>query len=158
MNTTEQACQAYLADENLTIAATARRYGMHCSSLIEGMRRRGIKSRLPQGGLKRELAGSWKGGRRPDAHGYIRLLIMDDEPKYIHDMKNRDGYVLEHRYAMAKALGRSLTRKETVHHINGERTDNRLENLQLRNGRHGKGIRLVCACCGSSDIKEVPIN
>lgn len=39
----------------------------------------------------------------------------------------------EHRYLMEQHLGRKLTRKEVVHHINGNKLDNRLENLVVMN-------------------------
>lgn len=48
--------------------------------------------------------------------------------------------VLEHRHFMSLALGRALLPGETVHHRNGQKTDNRLENLVLHVGPHAKGI------------------
>jgi hypothetical protein len=45
----------------------------------------------------------------------------------------------EHRLIMEEFLGRRLTRREVVHHINGNTKDNALENLQLMTlSEHGR--------------------
>lgn len=66
----------------------------------------------------------WK-GRIYDKDGYVLLNKPD------HRDANPNGYIREHRYVMEKCLGRMLDKKEVVHHINGIKDDNRIENLQL---------------------------
>lgn len=64
-------------------------------------------------------------GRRKHRRGYIQLYCPD------HPNATVDGYVMEHRLVMEKHLGRLLDSKEEVHHINGIKDDNRIENLYL---------------------------
>jgi len=124
------------------------------STLYRCLRKMGLPSRrnwTSSGGQHN----AWKGGRRKSEDGYILLWIPKEDPFYC--MTNSQGYVLEHRYVLACYLGRPLTSSETVHHINGEHNDNSLENLQLRFGKHGKGVCFQCRQCGSTDVEAVPL-
>lgn len=59
-----------------------------------------------------------------------------------HPNSQKCGTILEHVLVMSSYLGRPLIKGETVHHKNGIRTDNRIENLELWDGRHGRGQRV----------------
>lgn len=87
--------------------------------------------------------------------GYVMQPLENDDP--LISMANGRGYAPLHRLVLARSLGRPLSESETVHHINGDRSDNRLENLQLRQGRHGKHAHYRCRDCGSHNVEPVPI-
>jgi hypothetical protein len=73
----------------------------------------------------------WNGGVKHN-NGYLKIYTPH------HPHADKGGYVYEHRLVMEKHLGRYLLPQERPHHINGMKTDNRIENLELfeGNGRH----------------------
>lgn len=83
--------------------------GKHCSKKCKGI------------GMRGENHPRWKGSTMQS--GYIYIY----KPKHPYVTKN--GYVFEHRLVFEKFLGRFLKPKEIIHHINENRSDNRLENL-----------------------------
>ena len=88
----------------------------------------------------RRVARSGSRYRYINDQGYVVLY----EP---HSEGNRKR-ILEHRKVMSEQLGRPLERHETVHHKNGDKTDNRPENLELRVGNHGRGATHAhCPTC-----------
>lgn len=95
----------------------------------------------------------WKGGRKLGHSGYVSVLVGKGHPM----AKAGTGYALEHRFVMSEAIGRPLRTNEEVHHINGDRGDNRLENLQLRQKGHGSGGAYRCCECGSHNVEPIPL-
>ncbi len=80
----------------------------------------------------------WRGGKSHDRNGYITITSTGRR---------------EHRVIMENYLGRKLLKTEIVHHINGDKADNRIENLEIlsraeHNRKHGNGQILICKNCG----------
>jgi hypothetical protein len=84
---------------------------------VHGHSRRGTKSK-PRFGPD---AGCWKGGRINTTDGYVAIYNPT------HRLANKMGYVLEHRLVWDNAHG--LDAKQHVHHIDGNRSNNALDNL-----------------------------
>lgn len=78
---------------------------------------------------------SWKGGKTTRV-GY-RLILCHEHPN-----ADKNGYVMEHIKVMSEVLGRPLGNGETVHHKNGVKCDNNINNLELWSGRHSRGQRV----------------
>ena len=91
---------------------------------------------------KGRLNPRWNGGLRINQLGY-RSVKMISRPSC-----NKDGYIKEHRLVMERYLGRSLTSKEIVHHIDGNKSHNYISNLLVLKNQsehvklHGWGNRL----------------
>lgn len=106
----------------------------------------GCSNRGPQphkvGKYSRSKHHAWKGGRSVDKKGYCLISISMIRDVYP-DARFREGEhthkMFEHRAAMSHHLKRPLSLNETVHHRNGNRSDNRIDNLELRAGKHGPG-------------------
>lgn len=85
------------------------------------------------------------------AKGYI-LVYMPTHPR-----ATSQGYVMQHRLVMETYLKRSLLPEEVVHHKNGQKDDNRPENLEVmltqQHNRLPKGKRrttIKCPCCNAT--------
>ena len=103
--------------------------------------------------LKNTVCGSCsqliKKGGKSYCYGYVMVYLHPDN--FFFSMARSKtqwgGYVPEHRLVMAKHLGRNLHSWEIVHHKNGIRDDNRIENLELSSSisehiiNHSKGYR-----------------
>lgn len=94
--------------------------------------------------------------RRSTSTGY-EVVYAPDHPR-----SWSTGYVYSHRVIVEQHLGRLLSRNEVVHHVDGNRRNNDIENLEIltpsrHSSRHAKGaaiVRLVCPWCQVSF--EVP--
>ena len=111
-------------DEALTGREIAQRFGVGQTSVLRCLAKFCIPRRISKDGH----GWTWKGSKRT-TNGYIEVLLEPEDAMY--QMANKRGYVPEHRLVMARHLGRCLSLTEVVHHRNGIRDDNRLENLEL---------------------------
>ena len=95
-----------------------------------------------------ENNGNWQGGRTNHSKGYIYIKNRD------HPRSGKNGYVFEHILVMESEIGRYLLKGENVHHTNGIRSDNRLENLELWANAQPNGVRVKDAFANALEIIE----
>lgn len=115
----------------------------------------GAATRFRPGEQVGPLNPRWRGGatRETMEKGYVRISFAPSHP-----LRATYGRrILEHRLIMSESLGRPLNPSEQVHHKNGDRSDNRLENLQLVQGAHGNGGPYRCCDCGSHNVEAVEL-
>lgn len=126
-----------------------RQFGTMCNpcSVKYKAQPRGANAKKPansenqRGSLNR----MWKGGVKAAGKGYVTELVQPIDPMFV--MAQVGGYVMQHRLVVARAIGRPLQAHERVHHKNGNRSDNRIENLELWFGPHPSGQRASDVLC-----------
>jgi hypothetical protein len=145
-NTTRQLCNRCYQRERLNSPdaqkcdvdecdSPARTKNGYCSSHQHRLRRHGdVNAVLRPGGKGIRRGLRRLAGRYTTKNGYVKIR---DETKV-----GRDLWVLEHRFIMEKLLNRKLLSDEQVHHKNGDKQDNRLENLELWSGFQPTGQRV----------------
>jgi hypothetical protein len=83
----------------------------------------------------------WQGHKVTKPDGYIKVYSPN------HPGAGVKGFILEHRLVMEQKIGRPLSKREQVHHINGIRGDNRPENLLLVSPANHRLKQIVCHDC-----------
>lgn len=91
-----------------------------------------------------------RGARSTRCDGYVQVYYPS------HPDAAKCGMILEHRLVAEQKYGRRLMKSEHVHHLNGSRTDNRPENLELLNpSEHAEMTRLAAMAKRRSDKSEL---
>lgn len=107
------------------------------NSMKLGKSRKGVK--LTEQTKEKISKAKYKGGigyKKTRKDGYVAIHFPD------HPDANKEGMVMEHRLIMECVIGRRLKEDEVVHHKNKNKSDNRLENLQLMTFKEHAALHL----------------
>lgn len=105
--------------EGLSTHKIAELLNSNHQTVLYRMKRCGIPTKSRIEAITGENSANWKGGIIHLSTGYVMVK----------DSQQPRGYIFEHRKLMENHLGRKLTPDEIIHHINGNKADNRIENL-----------------------------
>jgi len=113
----------YESGDPTAVKRLATEYGVTIQTIYWRLEKLGVKRRsggdANRGTQARENNPNWGGGKCLCSQGYVLVHVGEGKQ------------VREHRLVAEEMLGRSLSPEEVVHHRNGDRTDNRPENLQV---------------------------
>lgn len=112
---------------------------------LEAQQRRRVKG-SPYGAVPCDVCGEPTYARNLCSLHYGRKQKTGDVGPVGYSVKYQDGVrksVAEHRFVIEQTVGRPLLSHENVHHINGVRDDNRLENLELWSSSQPSGQRVA---------------
>jgi hypothetical protein len=104
--------------DGMFLCAVAEKYGTDSSNILHILKKNGVKSRGFEGRRKGVNHPMWKGGKTHDHSGYVI---------------QKEGRT--HRILMEETIGRKLCHWESVHHIDGDKKNCRIDNLVVMSGR-----------------------